>query len=160
MMLRTMRILPLALLFLCTAAPASAQSATDALYLHGRVKELPEKKSGKLDASDAEALQFTWEKGTWRVPFAQIRTVYVSLSRRTAWTELDIIAGAVAGAAQKRKVLLSLNLTDEQGRRRNCVFYLPSLPAGEFLRVLETKTGRKAIFESAEARQALEGEKK
>ncbi len=144
------RALALVTLLLLAAGLVWAQNHTDAMYLKGRVKELPRKKLGKLDVSDAEVLQFTWQKGTWKVPFAHIKTVYVSLSRRTALVELGI------PAVRKRKLLLSLNLTDEQGRNRNCVFFLPRGSTREFIRELETKTGRGVIYESAEARKAIE----
>ncbi len=144
------RVLALVTLLLLAAGLVWAQNHTDAMYLKGRVKELPRKKLGKLDVSDAEVLQFTWQKGTWKVPFAHIKTVYVSLSRRTALVELGI------PAVRKRKLLLSLNLTDEQGRNRNCVFFLPRGSTREFIRELETKSGRRVIYESAEARKATE----
>jgi hypothetical protein len=139
------RVLALVTLFLLVAGLVWAQNHTDAMYLKGRVKELPRKKLGKLDVSDAEVLQFTWQKGTWKVPFAHIKTVYVSLSRRP-----EVLL------ARKRKLLLSLNLTDEQGTTRNCVFFLPRGSTREFIRELETKTGRGVIYESAEARKAIE----
>lgn len=139
------RALALVTLLLLAAGLVWAQNHTDAMYLKGRVKELPRKKLGKLDVSDAEVLQFTWQKGTWKVPFAHIKTVYVSLSRRP-----EVLL------ARKRKLLLSLNLTDEQGRKRNCVFFLPRGSTREFIRELETKTGRGVIYESAEARKAIE----
>ena len=144
------RVLALVTLLLLAAGLVWAQNHTDAMYLKGRVKELPKKKLGKLDVSETEVLQFTWQKGTWKVPFAHIKTVYVSLSRRTALVELGI------PAARKRKLLFSLTLTDEQGRNRNCVFFLPRGSTREFIRELETKTGRGVIYESTEARKATE----
>ena len=134
---------------------AEAQTA-DAAYLSGRVKELPPKKLGKLDISNTQALQFTWEKGGWKVPFARIKTVYVSLSRRSVLHEAFGLTGAAIGESKKRKLLLSLMLSDEQGKNRNCVFFLPGAPPAEFWRVMEEKTGRKIVFESEEARQAAE----
>jgi hypothetical protein len=145
------RVLALATLLLLATSPAWAQSSVEAMYLQGRVKELPKKKPGKLDVSDADFLQFTWQKGSWKVPFAQIKTVYASLSRRSALVELGIPAD------RKRKLLLSLTLTDEQGKSRNCVFFLPRGSTREFMRELETKSGRGVIYESAEARKAAEG---
>ncbi len=139
------RVLALVTLLLLAAGLVWAQNSTDAMYLKGRVKELPRKKLGKLDVSDTEVLQFTWQKGTWKVPFAHIKTVYVSLSRQP-----EVLWG------KKRKLLLSLTLTDEQGRNRNCVFFLPRGSTREFIRELETKTGRGVIYESTEARKAAE----
>jgi hypothetical protein len=102
-------------------------------------------------------LQFTWQKGTWKVPFAQIKTVYVSLSRRSALGEAFGLGGAAVGAAKKRKLLLSLTLTDEQGKSRNSVFCLLRGATPRFMSELESKIGRGIIYESAEARKAAEG---
>ncbi len=46
-------------------------------------------------------------------------------------------------------------LTDEQGASRNCVFFVPLLTP-EFVARLEERTGRKAVYESDEARQAVQ----
>jgi hypothetical protein len=141
---------------LVVPALLSAQITYDAMYVQGRVKELPEKKPGKLDVADATVLQFTWDKGTWKVPFSQIKTVYVSLSRRSAMVEAFGLAGAAIGEAKARKLLLSLNLTDESGTSRNCVFFIRGAAAPQFWKTLESKTGRAAIFESEEARKAAQ----
>lgn len=157
-MFRIRWLVPLIVLSgLTFAAGASVQSTADAVYWHGRIKELPEKKLGKLDVGDPQTLQYTWEKGAWKVPYSQIKTVYVSMSRRSALVELDIIVGAIA-SARKRKLLLSLNMTDEKGNNRNGVFYLPRGPLKEFLQQLEAKTGRRVVYESEEARRATEAE--
>ena len=133
----------------------AAQITYDAMYVQGRVKELPEKKPGKLDVADATVLQFTWDKGSWKVPFAQIKTVYVSLSRRSAMVEAFGLPGAAIGEAKARKLLLSLTLTDESGASRNCVFFIRGAATPQFWKTLESKTGR-VIFESEEARKAAQ----
>jgi hypothetical protein len=146
----------LAIGLLLAAGPAVAQTNIDAAYVRGRVKELPKKKPGKLDVSDANVLKYIWKKGTWEVPFTQIKTIYILLSRRSAMVELGLVGAA--GFAKKRKVLLSLSFADDQGKNRNCVFFLPAGSSREFLNTLETKVGREAVFESAEARKAIQGD--
>jgi hypothetical protein len=147
---RTLRILTLVIGLGLSALPAWAQTTYDAAYLYGRVKELPENKPGKLDVSDAENLQFTWEKGSWKVPFAQIKTVYVVVSRRSVMYEMFGVPG------KKRKLLLSLTLGEEGKPNRNCVFFIQGEASPEFWKTLESRTGRKPIFESEEARKAAQ----
>ncbi len=133
-----------------------AQIEVPAAYFEGAVKEMPEKKPGKLIAGDGETLEFSWEKGSWKVPYTRIKTIYLSLSRQSALGEAFGLGGAAAGAMKKRKLLLSLMLNDEEGRPRRCVFFLPQAAPREFLEKVEKKSGRNVIYESEEARLAVE----
>jgi len=143
--------------------PAAAMSQTEvpAAYFDGVVKEIPEKKPGKLVANDGEALEFTWDKGSWKVPYTQIKTIYLSLSRQSELGQVFGLGGYAAGRLKKRKLLLSLILTDEQGRSRRCVFFLPQAAPPKFFEIIEKKSGRNVVYESEEARRAVEeaGEK-
>jgi len=143
-------------LLLCLLPSAHAQVKVDAAYFEGAVKELPVKKPGKLIAADSEELEFTWEKGSWKAPYKQIRTIYLSLSRHSVLGEAFGLSGAAIGAMKKRKLLLSLALNDESGRSRRCVFFLPQAAPREFLEMIEKKSERKVIYESEEARLATE----
>ena len=57
---------------------------------------------------------------------------------------------------KKRKVLLSLILTDDQERNRRCVFFLPEAASHEFFETIEKKSERKVVYESDEAHRAVE----
>jgi len=151
-MLRSRCVGALAIALLLVTTLAQGQTTIDAAYLQGRVEELPKNKPGKLDAADAETLQFTWEKGSWKVLYSEIKTVYVSLTRRSVMVEVFGLPGA------KRKLLLSLVVADRPGATRNSVFYLPKGATRDFMRTLETKTGRRAVYESEEARRGAEGQ--
>jgi hypothetical protein len=135
---------------------AMAQIEVPAAYFEGAVKEMPEKKPGKLIAADGETLEFAWEKGSWKVPYTQIKTIYLSLSRQSALGEAFGLAGAAAGAMKKRKLLLSLMLSDGQGRPRRCIFFLPQAAPREFMEMIEKQSGRNVVYESEEARLATE----
>jgi hypothetical protein len=150
------RLLVMLVPFLALPSVLAAQTTYDAMYVQGRVKELPDKKPGKLDVADATVLQFTWDKGSWKVPFAQIRTVYVALSRRSAMGEAFGLPGAAIAEAKTRKLLLSLTLTDDSGNNRNCVFFIRGAASPQFWKTLESRTGRDVIFESEEARKAAQ----
>ena len=151
-MRRAVSVIILSSVLLPVATLAQAQTSIDAAYYQGRVEELPQRKPGKLDVSDAEILQFTWEKGSWKVLYSEIKTVYISLSRRSVMVEVFGVPGA------KRKLLLSLVVADRPGGARNCVFYLPRGATRDFMRTLETKTGRRVVYESEEARKGAEGQ--
>jgi len=157
-MRRAGSVIALGSALLLVATLTQAQTSIDAAYYQGRVEELPQKKPGKLDASDAEILQFTWEKGNWKVLYSEVKTVYVALSRRSVLGEVFGLEGAAIGAARKRKLLLSLSLSDRPATTRNCVFYLPRGATREFMRALMAKTGRRVVYESEEARKGAEGE--
>ncbi len=142
-------------------AVAMGQIDVPAAYLDGAVKEMPEKKPGRLLASDGEALEFTWDKGNWKVPYSQIKTIYLSLSRQSELHQVFGLPGYAVGRLKKRKLLLSLIFADEQGRNRRCVFFLPEAAPLKFFETIEKKSGRNTVYESEEARRAVEeaGEK-
>jgi hypothetical protein len=136
------------------AVAGRAQSPVPAAYFEGTVKEMPEKKAGKLSLSGDDSLEFTWDKGSWKVPLGQVKTVYLALSRHSVLGEVFGLTGAAIGATKKRKLLLSLILTDGTGKSRRCVFYLPQAVTRDFLEAVEKKSGRKVVYESEEARKA------
>lgn len=143
-------------LCLLLAATGWAQEKVDAAYFEGMVKEMPVKKPGQLIADDGPDLEFAWEKGSWKAPYQQIKTIYLSLTRQSALGELFGLSGAAVGAMKKRKLMLSLILADEAGKSRRCVFFLPYAATPEFFSAIERKSGRKVIYESEEARMAVE----
>jgi hypothetical protein len=143
-------------LCLMLAVAAQAQIEVPAAYFEGVVKEMPEKKPGKLIAADGETLEFAWEKGRWKVPYTQIKTIYLSLSRQSALGEAFGLSGAAVGAMKKRKLLLSLMLSNGEGRPLRCVFFLPQAAPREFMEMIEKKSGRNVVYESEEARLATE----
>lgn len=141
---------------LLAAGEAQAQTSIDVVYWSGSTKNIPEKKPGKLSLNDAGTLEFSWDKGTWKTQIAQLKTVYVSLSRPSALVEAFGLPGAAAGAAKRRKLLLSIIFADERNKNDRCVFFLYKPPTQEFLKNLETRSGRSVVYESEEARKATE----
>jgi hypothetical protein len=156
-MLRLRFIFSLGVMILLAATLGHAQTSVAAAYIQGRVDELPEKKPGKLEVSHADDLQFLWNDQIWKVHYSEIKTIYVALSRRSALVEVFGLEGAAIGAAKKRKLLLSFVLADRPGGLRNCVFFLPAGATLEFMKALESKTGRTVVYESEEARRAAQG---
>ena len=143
-------------LSLLSATAAMGQIEVPAAYFEGAVKEMPLKKPGKLLANDGEALEYAWDKGNWKVPYSQIKTIYISLSRQSELHQVFGLGGYAVGRLKKRKLLLSLIFTDEQGRNRRCVFFLPEAASLKFFEMIEKKSGRNTIYESEEARLAVE----
>jgi hypothetical protein len=148
-MLGSSRVQNLLIALVMFVALVSAQEPVEAVYLQGRIKEIPERKAGKLDPSDPEVLRFTWDKGSWKAPYTQIKTIYLSMTRQSVMIEVFGVPGA------RRKVLMSLVFTDEQGNSRNGVFILSGASNHGLLQTLEKRSGRQAVYESAEARKAV-----
>jgi hypothetical protein len=135
-------------LMLLSATASMGQVEVPAAYFDGAVKEMPEKKPGKLLATDGEALEFTWDKGSWKVPYSQIKTIYLSLSRQSELGLAFGFPGYAVGRLKKRKLLLSLIIAD--------VFFLPEAAPLKFFETMEKQSGRNTVYESEEARRAVE----
>jgi hypothetical protein len=91
-------------LMLLSATAAMGQVDVPAAYFDGAVKEMPEKKPGKLLANDGEALEFTWDKGSWKVPYSQIKTIYLSLSRQSELGQVFGVGGYAVGKAEETQI--------------------------------------------------------
>jgi hypothetical protein len=77
-----------------------------------------------------------------KVFYSEIKTIYISLSRRSVLMELAGLYGAPVALSNKNKLLLSMGLADRPDKTRNAVFYLPAGAGREFIKSLEKKTGR------------------
>ncbi|MBI4471316.1 MAG: hypothetical protein HY646_01530 [Acidobacteria bacterium] len=137
---------------------AQEQRSIQVVYAEGSTKVIPDKASGELVLSEDGNLTFTHKSGNWKLPSTQIKTIYVSLSRRSALGEVFGVPGAVIGAAKQRKLLLSLAASDESGRNIRTVFELRDQTA-DFLTALGKKSGRTVVYESDEARRAAAGQR-
>jgi hypothetical protein len=137
------------------SAPAQEAGGVPAVLYNGKVEGLPKGKQGSFLVSDPSLLSFRWNGGHWRVPYASIKTIYISLSRQPlAGAFIAGLPGAAVDAARRRKLLLSLVL-DDAGKSSNCVFFLPEAAPQAFVRALTDRSGSTAIFESEEARKAV-----
>jgi len=163
MRVKSLPTLPLCVLVM--AVPLSGQPRAEqkqppttlAAYVQGNVETVPKNKAGKLAVTET-GLNFTWDKGAQEIPHSRIKTLYLSLSRRSAMAEAFGVYGIPAALAKKRKLLFSIALTEEQGSSPKYVFFLPAAVTQGFLSILEKNSGRKVIFESEEVRKATESQ--
>jgi hypothetical protein len=133
---------------LVSAAPlAAAVEGKQAMYVGGTVAAIPEKQQGTLETSGTAAFVFTWGKGKWNVPFANIsKMVYrEKVGRHVGAAVATTVAVGVTGLfvlmAKKKKHYLSLEWKDESGQPQVTVFELSKDAFESVIADLEEKTG-------------------
>ena len=144
----------------CLASATSLTAAVEgktAMYVGGTVASIPEKQQGTLDTSGASAFVFTWDKGKWNVPFANInKMVYrEKVGRHVGAAVATTVAVGVSGLfvlmAKKKKHYLSLEWKDESGQPQVTVFELSKDAFESVIADLEEKTGLQLQVEVPEA---------
>ncbi len=140
-----------------TTPLTAAVEGKQAMYLGGTVASIPEKQQGTLDASGGSAFVFTWDKGKWNIPFANInKMVYrEKVGRHVGATVATTAAVGVGGLfllmAKKKKHFLSLEWKDESGHPQVTVFELSKDAFENVIADLEEKTGLHLQVEVQEA---------
>ena len=143
---------------LVSATPLTATAeGKRAMHVGGTVGSIPEKQQGTLDTSGASAFVFTWDKGKWNVPFANInkRVYRKKVERHVEATVATTAAVGVGGLfllmAKKKKHYLSLEWKDESGQPQVTVFELSKDAFENVIADLEEKTGLHLQVEVQEA---------
>jgi hypothetical protein len=149
-----------AVLACCLASATPLTGAVEgkrAMYIGGTVASIPEKQQGTLDTSGASEFVFTWDKGKWNVPFANInKLVYrEKVGRHVGATIATTAAVGVSGLfvllAKKKKHYLSLEWKDEPGQVQVAAFELSKDAFENVIANLEEKTGLHLQVEVQEA---------
>jgi hypothetical protein len=145
---------------LTSATPMTgAVEGKRAMYVGGTVASIPEKQQGSLETSGSSGFVFTWEKGKWIVPFANIsKMVYrEKVGRHVGAAVATTVAVGVSGLlilmAKKKKHYLSLEWKDESGQAQVAVFELSKDAFENVIADLEEKTGLQLQVEVQEAPQ-------
>ncbi len=139
------------------ASLSAAVEGKRAMYVGGTVATIPEKQQGNLDTSGSSAFVFTWGKGKWNVPFANIsKMVYrEKVGRHVGAAVATTVAVGVGGLfvlmAKKKKHYLSLEWKDESGQAQVAVFELSKDAFENVIADLEEKTGLQLQVEVQEA---------
>ncbi len=143
---------------LASATPLTAAvEGKQAMYVGGTVASIPEKQQGTLDTSGTSAFLFTWDKGKWTVPFANISKMAYreKVGRHVGATVATTAAVGVGGLfvlmAKKKRHYLSLELKDEPGQAQVAVFELSKDAFENVIADLEEKTGLQLQVEVQEA---------
>lgn len=139
------------------ASLSAAVESKRAMYVGGTVAIIHEKQQGNLDASGSSGFVFTWDKGRWNVPFANIsKMVYhEKVGRHVGAAVATTVAVGVGGLfvlmAKKKKHYLSLEWKDESGQAQVAVFELSKDAFENVIADLEEKTGLQLQVEVQEA---------
>ncbi len=159
----------LVVISLVWSVPAEAAvRGKSARYTGGTVAQFKDAVGGKWDLEDAKVV-FTPKKKEWsalEIPYEKIDSLEFGqkVGRR--------VGGALAGAmivspvfllllfSKKKKHFLTIGFKDAEGKPQGAVFELAKGIVHESLTILESKTGKKVEYESNEARQHVEKEKK
>jgi hypothetical protein len=128
-----------------------------AMYVGGTAAVIPEKQQGTLETSGASGFVFTWDKGKWNLPFANIKKmVYREKAGRHVGAAVAItaaigVAGLLVLMAKKKKHYLSLEWKDESGQAQVAEFELSKDAFENVIADLEEKTGLQLQVEVQEA---------
>lgn len=146
-------------LFLGMALAASAAvRGDDAMYIGGTL-QVPEKTKGQLDTSAAEQVTFSYKGGKVEIPAKQIESLEYGqkVGRRVG---AAVAVSPVLLLSKKRKHFLTVSYKDAAGAGQSAVFEVAKGALHDVVGALETKSGKKVVFESDEARKHYESESK
>jgi hypothetical protein len=128
----------------------SAVRGSEVLYVGGTINVVPEKTEGRLDISGSDEAIFQCKKGSFRIPYGAISSLeYGQKAGRRIGVAIAI--SPLALLSKKRRHYLSIAYTDPQGAKQGVVFELSKGRTRSVVSTLETRSGKKVEFESAEA---------
>lgn len=131
----------------CLAAPAALAGSADAKYVGGTVAGLREDSDGQLLTGDEARLVFVPDKNPTRleVPWAAVTELEYGQKVGRKLTKLYM--------GKKRRHFLTVTWSDERGKEQAAIFELPGKSARTTLTVVETRAGRKCIYQDEEAQK-------
>lgn len=150
------RILILAISFsLCVFA---AVRGNEAMYVGGTLS-VPEKTEGKLETTDATNAKFASKKGEFLIPYAKIESIEYGqkVGRRVG---AAVAVSPVLLLSKKRKHFVTVAYQDAQNVKQSAVFELSKGSLFPIVSTLEKNSGKKATFESEDAKKNYENEAK
>lgn len=128
------------------AAPAARADSGDAKYVGGTVAGLREDSDGQLLTGDEERLVFVPEKGARvEVPWSAVSELEYGQKVGRKLTMLYM--------SKKRRHFLTVTWSDERGKEQAAIFELPGKSARTTLTVVETRAGRKCLYQDEEAQK-------
>lgn len=131
-----------------------AVDAKKAEYVGGTVAGLKEKVEGRLDTSDETHLMFnTEESPTVRIPYKSIVELEYGqkAGRRVA---MAILLSPLALFSKKRKHYLSIAYKDAKGQEQAAIFELGKDIVRTSLMVIQTRSGKKIVYQDDEAKKS------
>ena len=127
-------------------APAAWAGSGDAKYVGGTVADLREDSDGQLLTSDEELLVFVPDEGTrLEVPWRAVSELEYGQKVGRKLTMLYM--------SKKRRHFLTVTWSDARGKEQAAIFELPGKSARTTLTVVETRAGRKCLYQDEEAQK-------
>ncbi|MGI9076532.1 MAG: hypothetical protein ACR2G6_04250 [Gemmatimonadaceae bacterium] len=123
-------------------------------YVGGTVPNLKEKSEGRLDTTDDKHLMFNTEASpTVRIPYKAITELEYGqkAGRRVG---MAILISPVALFSKKRKHYLSIGYRDDKGQDQAAIFELGKDIVRATLKIIETRSGQKLVYQDDEARKS------
>lgn len=146
-------------LIVAFVAPAAAVGGKKAEYVGGTVADLPERKEGRFDTADPEALTFTPDDRKLppvTIPYASITGLEYGqkAGRRVA---VAVFITPFALFSKKRKHFLTISYTNATGAEDAAIFELGKEIIRTSLTVIQTRSGKAVEYQDDEARKAGRG---
>lgn len=142
-------------LLLATACFAVEHGAR-ASYVGGTRGDIPNEASGTIQAIDEQYLVFYSKAASIRVPYEKISIIEYGQKVDRRYT-MAVLISPVFVLSKKREHFLTVVFTDEKGREQAMIFKVAKNDIRAMLVSLETRTGRKIVYQDGEARKAGKG---
>ena len=150
-MLRACTSLLSGFLFLLTAAAGEPGVKTE--FIGGTLPGVAPRSTAWLDMTGSEALKFSSGQTGFEIPYRRIDTLEYGqrVSRRYAEA---IILSPILLLSKSRKHFVTIGYEDASGQHQALVFQVGKGDIRTVLAGLETRSGRKVVFQDDEARKA------
>lgn len=141
---------------LASAALWAGSLGGRAEYIGGTSSILNDKAGGRLITTDAGALRFATKSKTVEIPYERIHTLEYGQKVDRRYISAVLISPLFL-LAKSRKHFLTVGYNDGEGRAQALIFRVEKSDVRGVLVSLEARTGRKVVFQDAEARKAGKG---
>jgi hypothetical protein len=150
-MVRACKTLLIGALFLLAAAAGGIGVKTE--FVGGTLPNVVPKSTGRLDLTGTETLKFSSAKFELEIAYRRVDSLEYGqhVSRRYAEA---ILLSPILLLSKSRKHFVTLGYEDTAGQHQALVFRVDKGDIRSVLASLETRSGRKVVFQDDEARKA------
>jgi hypothetical protein len=137
---------------LASPPAALAVGADKTMYVGGTLAEIPQGTEGRLSTSGDENMVFVAEKGGALVEIPYKRITDIEYGQKAGRAVHDyVLIGLGAFLFKHRKHYLTVSYSDKNGKDQAAIFELGKDTVRTTLAVVETRSGRKVIYQDEEA---------
>jgi len=139
--------------FVCVFAAWAGDPGVKTEFIGGTLPGVAPRSAARLDLTSSEVLRFSSGKTALVVPYRRIDTLEYGqhVSRRYAEA---ILLSPILLLSKSRKHFVTLGYEDSGGQRQALVFRVGKSDIRGVLAGLETRSGRKVVYQDDEARKA------